>query len=129
MQRNEWKFDYTAGRLAEAAAAQADFHRERLQFWRNTREGVMATIRAEGLEVDEKIVLGFTTPKGRDWDRGAELIIRNDLKKDLGECLEKLKWHTDKLDEYAGWQQVLEANPENRPQLDIDDWLFFFARH
>ena len=35
----------------------------------------------------------------------------------------------DKLEEYVGWQQVLEANPENRQSLDIEDWLFFFAKN
>jgi len=129
MQRDEWKFDYTAGRLAQAAAEKVAYHQDRLQFWRTTREGVMATIRAEGLEIDEKIVLSFRNPKGRDWDRGAEVMIRNDLQKDLVECLEKLQWHTTKLEEYAGWQQVLEANPENRQALDIEDWLFFFAKN
>jgi hypothetical protein len=83
VQRNEWKFDYTASRLAEAASDKIAYHRERLGFWRTTREGVMATIRAEGLEIDEKIVLSFRAPKGRDWERGAEVIIRNDLQKDL----------------------------------------------
>ena len=129
MQRNEWKFDYTASRLAEAASDKTAYHRERLNFWRTTREGVMATIRAEGLEIDEKIALGYRNPKGRDWERGAEVMIRNDLQKDLDECLEKLKWHTDKLEQYVGWQQVLEANPENRQSLDIEDWLFFFAKN
>jgi len=129
MQRDEWKFDYTAGRLAQATAEKVAYHQDRLQFWRTTREGVMATIRAEGLEIDEKIVLSFRNPKGRDWDRGAEVMIRNDLQKDLVECLEKLQWHTTKLEEYAGWQQVLEANPENRQALDIEDWLFFFAKN
>ena len=89
----------------------------------------MATIRAEGLEIDEKIVLDYHSPKSRDWQRGAEAMIRNDLQKDLAECLEKLKWHTDKLEQYAGWQQVLEANPESRQSLDIEDWLFFFAKN
>jgi len=128
MQRNDWKFDYTAVRLAEAASERADYHRERLQFWRTTRDGVMTTIRSEGLEIDEKIVLAFSNPKSRDWDRGAELMIRNDLKKDLSECLEKLRWHTEKLEEYAGWQKMLDANPDSRHSLNIDDWLFFFAR-
>jgi len=129
MQRDEWKFDYTAGHLAKAASDKIAYHEGRLQFWRTTRDGVMNTIRSEGLEIDEKIVLGHRSPKSRDWDHGAEVMIRNDLQKDLGECHEKLKWHTGKLEEYVGWHQVLEANPENRLALDIEDWLFFFAKN
>lgn len=128
MLRDDWKFEYPASRLAAAATEKIAYHRERLAFWRATREQVMATIRSEGLEIDEKIVLGMRNPKSRDWDRGAEVMIRNDLQKDLAECLEKLKWHTDKLEQYGGWEQLLVANPEARQALDIDDWLFFFAR-
>jgi hypothetical protein len=74
-------------------------------------------------------LLGFRNPKGRDWERGAEVLIHNDLQKDLGECLEKLQWHTTKLEEYTSWQEVLEANPDNRQALDIEDWRFFFAKN
>ncbi len=128
MQRNEWKFEYTASKLADAAQAKIVWHTERLDWWKNKKEVVFATIRSEGLEVDEKISLEFVNPKSRDWERGAQVMIRNDLQKDLDECLEKLQAHTKCLNEYNGWQQVLVANPENRLSLDIDDWLFFFGR-
>jgi hypothetical protein len=77
---------------------------------------------------DEKISLAFQNPKSRDYDRGAQVMVRNDLQKDLDECMDKLSAHTQRLNEYAGWQQVLAANPESRQALDIDDWLFFFGK-
>ena len=52
----------------------------------------------------------------------------NDLQKDLTECLEKLSHHTQQVQQYDGWQQVLAANADSRVKLDIDDWLFFFGR-
>ena len=128
MQRNEWKFDYTAAKLADAAQTKIDWHTERLNWWKGKKDEVFATIRAEGLEVDEKISLGFDNPKSRDWDRGAQVMIRNDLQKDLDECMQKLQTHTHQLNEYRGWHQVLVANPENRLSLDINDWLYFFAK-
>jgi len=128
MQRTEWKFEYTAAKLAEAAQAKIDWHKERLEWWKTKKDEVFATIRREGLEVDEKISLAFQNPKSRDWDRGAQVMVRNDLQKDLSECLEKLQAHTRELNEYSGWNQVLNANPENRLSLDIDDWLFFFGK-
>ena len=128
MQRNEWKFDYTAARLAEAAHAKIAHHEERLAFWRGKREETLATIRSEGLEIDEKIVLGYQSPKARDWDRANRISIRDDLRQHLDEVLDKLKFHTDQLRQYEGWRQLLLANPEARLGLDIDDWLFFFGR-
>ena len=129
MLRKDWGFDYTANKLAEAAATKMVFHQERLDWWKTKRQEVMGTIRSEGLEIDEKLVMEFRSPKARDWDRSAQVLIRNDLKTDLSECLDKLSHHTQQVQQYDGWQQVLAANPEARVKLDIEDWLFFFARN
>lgn len=69
MQRNEWKFDYTARNLAAAARERLEFHQERLAFWKQKRDEVLAQIRSEGVEVDEKILLGYRNPKSRDWEQ------------------------------------------------------------
>ncbi len=127
MLKDEWKFDYTAAKVAEAARAKIGYHESRLAFWKGKREEVIATIRAEGIEVDEKIVLAQRHPKARDWEQGGEVMIRNDLRKDLAECFGKLAYHTELRDSFDGWRQVLEANPENRLSLQIDDWLYFFG--
>ena len=127
MQREAWKFDYTAQRLAEAAQRKVDWHRERLAFWAGRREETLATIRAEGLEIDEKIAVGLQTPKGRDWERAHRISVRDDLRLELDEVLQKLKEHTERLAEYEGWRQMLAANPEARLSLDIADWLYFFG--
>lgn len=129
MLRQDWSFDYTATKLAEAADLKKAFHQERLDWWKAKRLEVMTTIRSEGLEIDEKIVLEFRNPKSRDWNQGSQVMVRNDLQKDLSECLEKLGHHTQQLQQFDGWQQVLAANPEARVKLDIDDWLFFFGRN
>ncbi len=94
MQRKEWKFDYTASKLAEAAKTKHLHHQERFEWWKEKRDQVMAEIRKDGLEIDEKIALEYVSPKRRDWEQGAQVTVRNDLKKDLDECLEKLAYHT-----------------------------------
>jgi len=128
MLRNDWKFDYTAARIAEAVVIKITYHQDRLTFWKAKRDEVLTTIRAEGIEVDEKIVLTTRNPKSRDWERGGQVLIRNDLKKDLEEVYDKLAEHTDKLATYDAWAQVLSANPESRLSLDAEDWQFFFGR-
>ena len=127
MQRNEWTFEHTAARLAHAADAKITHHQERLAFWRAKREEVLETIRSEGLEIDEKIVLEHATPKARDWERANRVTIRDDLRYRLDECLDKLRAHTDKLAQYEGWSQLLLANPEQRVALDLEDWMFFYG--
>jgi hypothetical protein len=122
-------FEYTAAKLADAAATKMSFHKERLDWWKTKKAEVMDKIRSEGLEVDEKIALGYRSPKARDWERGAQVMVRNDLQHNLDECLEKLGFHTEQIQQYDGWHQVLTANPEARLRLDIEDWLFFFSRN
>lgn len=128
MQRNEWKFDYTANRLAEAAQGKITHHQERLAAWQAKREEVLARIRAEGLEIDEKLVLGYHSPKSRDWEGGNRIRFREDLRRNLEEVLDKLKHHTEQVQQYQGWHQLLTANAEVRLGLDVEDWLFFFGR-
>ena len=127
MQRKDWTFDYTAARLAQAADAKIAHHTSRLAFWRGKRDEVLATIRAEGLEIDEKIVLEYASPKARDWERANRVTIRDDLRHKLDECLDKLRAHIEKLAQYEGWSQLLLANPEQRVALDLEDWMFFYG--
>lgn len=128
MLRDDWKFDYTATQLADAAREKITFHEGQLDFWKKKRAEIMATIKDEGIEINEKIALAFDNPKARDWDRGGDIMIRNDLRKALLETFEKLKYHTRSRDTYDGWHQVLTANNAHSFSLDISDWLFFFGR-
>lgn len=129
MQREKWVFTYTGQALAEATAKKIAFHTERLEWWKVKKAEVTATIRAEGIEVDEKIALTYSNPKARDYDRGGEILIRNDLRSQLAECFQKLAHHTELRDDYDAWLQALSANPEQLLELHIDDWLFFFGRN
>ncbi len=128
MLRKEWKFGYTASKMAEAADIKLQFHQERFEWWKDKKEQVIAQIRAEGLEIDENIALEYVSPKSRDWDRGTQVTVRDDLRKDLDECLKKLSYHTGQINDYNGWRQVLNANSEVRLNLNHDDWLFFFGQ-
>ena len=128
MNRDTWQFTYTASSLAEAANAKIEFHRRHLEDWQQRRDEVMATIRAEGIEVSEKAALAYVNPKARDWMQGGDVMIRNDLRMNLAECYEKLAYHTGLRDQYDGCLQVHCAHPEDRLSLDINDWLFFFGR-
>jgi hypothetical protein len=129
MQRTDWNFQYRASQIAEATRSKIDDHQARLTFWKANREAVLATIRLEGIEVDEKIVLAFQSSKARDWDRDGQVVIRNDLQKAVQEIYDKLRDHPEELSEFKAWKQVLLAHPEAPLPLDIQDWLHFFGRH
>lgn len=129
MLRDNWKFTYTAARLAEGAEVKLKFHDERIAWWKKHKEALVAEIRKDGIEVSEGAALGYASPKARDYERGSRVMVRNDLKDKLDECMEKLAEHTGKRREYAGWIQVLKASPEDRLETDMEDWLFYFGSH
>jgi hypothetical protein len=128
MRRDQWRFEYAAGKLADAAATKIRYHSERLAFWKAKRTEVLNTIRAEGLEIDEKIVIGHSSPKARDWEHSSMISVRDDLREKLEECQRKLAYHSGKHVEYDGWHQALSANSDVPLRLHIDDWLYFFAK-
>ena len=127
MLRDEWEFNYKIETIAEATTNKLQFHQERLKWWKEKKEQVMAKIREDGLEIDENIVMEYLSPKSRDWERGAQVTVRDDLKKDLDECLKKLAYHTAFIDDFNGWNQLLVGNPNATLGLDHSDWLFFFG--
>ena|ERR1035437_8676428 len=129
MLRDSWKFTYTAARLAEAAQVKLKFHDERVAWWKKRKDDLVAQIRTDGIEVSEGAALGYSNPKSRDFERGAKVMVRNDLKDQLDECMEKLAYHVGKRRDYDGWVQVLTANPGDRLDVDMQDWLFYFGKN
>lgn len=130
MNRDEWTFEYTAAKLADAAAAQAAFRRTRFEFWSGKKAEVMQIIKDSGLTVHEDISLGLSdkTIYTSSHRAGAQVLVDPTLQKDLSECVTKMQAHAEKAREYDGWEQVLRGNPEARLQLDHDDWMFFFGK-
>lgn len=124
--RDEWEFEYTASRLAEAAAAQKTFRLSRLAWWTEAKAKVMAEIKETGLEVSESLAvsaLNYTTQTN-----GPQIVVRADLQAKLKECHGKIGTHQQAAAEYDGWVQMLSANPEARLKLKCADWLYFFGK-
>lgn len=131
MKRDTWTFRYTAQQLADATKAKIEHHNKCLEFWEARREQLIAEIRADGIEVNEKTVLQTperTNIKGRDWTAGGDVMIRNDLRKSLIESYEKLSYHTSRRDQYKGWLHAFTDNQEDSHELEMDDWQFFFGK-
>lgn len=129
MLRSDWKFSYTGTQLAQGAQTKLKFHEGRIAWWKKHKEELIAQIKSEGIQVSEGAAMGYSNPKARDYERGAKVMVRNDLQEKLDECMEKLGHHTNKLRDYDGWLQVLTGNPETMLEADMDDWLFYFGKN
>lgn len=128
MNRDEWKFAYTAEKLLEAATAKKTFHEGRLTWWTDKQKEVEATIRSEGIEIDESVAIGTSNYANSFTGRGANVTIRNDLVRDLQECVSKAQEHREKVRGYDAWIQVLASQGRAAFDLHQDDWLFFFGK-
>lgn len=129
MNRIGWKFSYTADKLLAAALIKKDWHEGRLKWWAAKRDEVKETIKAEGIEVDESVAFGTDAfYSHKSGHRGASVSIRNDLVKDLTECVQKAAEHQSKVKDYDAWIQVLGSQGQTTFDLNQDDWLFFFGK-
>lgn len=128
MNRASWKFTYTADKLLEAATAKRDFHAGRLDWWSSKRKETEDKIRSEGIEIDESVAIGSLTSNYSNSGRGPQVSIRNDLVRDLTECVSKTQEHEAKIRDYGAWIQVLSSQGQTSLELHQDDWLFFFGK-
>lgn len=129
MNRHTWTFNYTADKLYDAAMMKREWHEGRLKWWAAKRDETKETIKAEGIEIDESVAFGTDTfYSNKSAHRGSSVSIRNDLVKDLTECVNKVSEHQNKIKEYDAWTQVLNSQRQAVLPLSQDDWLFFFGK-
>lgn len=128
MLKHEWEFEYTASVLAEAAEGQRQFRQSRVEAWEAKKAEVMAKVKESGLTVHEGPAAGMSSYTSNAMGGGAHVMVDTTLQADLSECVQKIKEHRSAVTQYAGWVQVLQANPESRLKLHQDDWLFFFGK-
>lgn len=131
MMRNDWQFEYTASKLAQAAKEQAEFRMGRVKVWEEKKEEVMQKIRESGLTVHEDIaekMSGKYTNYSTLRVGGPQILVDPTMQRDLSECSEKIQTHRKLQKEYEGWMQILSSNPESRLILDSEDWRYFFGK-
>lgn len=125
MKRNDWTFEYTASKLAEAAQAKRLHHETRLAWWEQKKAETIKKVGEGGIEVHDSVGSTVSNYKG---GYGAEIRVDDALQRDLNECHGKIREHHAAVSAYDGWHQVLSANPEARLSLTHEDYLFFFGK-
>lgn len=124
MKRNDWTFEYTASKLAEAAVKKRDSHTKKKQWWEDKKAQTMKKVAEAGIEVHDSVAADYSNTKG--W-AGPQIRIDDGLQRDLTECQAKIIEHDKLINSYNGWHQVFTAHPEARLPLTHDDFLFFFG--
>lgn len=124
MKRNDWTFQFTAAKLADAARAKKSTHQAKLKWWEEKKSATMKKVGEVGIEVHDSVAASYSNTKA---GFGPEIVIDSGLQRDLTECQRKIMDHFRLVQEYDGWIQVLSANAEARLDLEHDDFLFFFG--
>lgn len=124
MNRDEWKFEYTASHLADAANKKKSTHTEKQRWWEDKKAEVMAKVRESGIEIRDSVAASYSSTKG---GYGPQIEVDEGMQRDLTECQQKIREHEKLVRDYDAWTQVLTANPEARLQLDHEDYVFFFG--
>lgn len=125
MKRNEWTFQFTTEKLAEATSAKIDFHNSRLLFWQESKEKAMKEARDNGISIaesDANHASNYTqafTPT---------VMVDATIQRRITEAHSKVREHHGKVKEYEGWLQVFTANKGRTLDLTADDYLFFFGK-
>lgn len=124
MKRDEWEFEYTASKLAEAAKAKQAIHVGKQNWWEGKKAEVMAKVKEFGIEVRDSVAASYSNTKG---NFGPQIEIDEGMQRDLTECQQKIREHERLVRDYDAWMQVLSANPDSRMKLDHEDYMFFFG--
>jgi histidinol-phosphate/aromatic aminotransferase/cobyric acid decarboxylase-like protein len=122
--RQDWEFEYRGAKVAEGAVRQRQFRLAKVLWWKEAKAKVMAEIKESGISVSESVadqISNYSTQAV-----GPQVMVRSDLQRKLTECHTKIQQHQQAADEYAGWVQVLRANPDQQLHLTQADWLYFF---
>lgn len=127
MNRNQWRFAYTADKLLAAAKTKRDWHTSRLNWWSAKNLETEKKIREEGLEIDRSVAHGQVSTVSNSYRQPA-VQIKNDLLTDFHETQSKVLEHQGKIKDYDAWVQVLETQGQASFDLQQDDWLFFFGK-
>ena len=124
MNRDEWHFEYTASKLAEAAKAKMETHVAKRKWWEDKKGEVMAKVKESGIEIRDSVAASISSTKG---GFGPQIEIDGGMQRDLTECQLKIREHDKLVRDYDAWVQVLSANADSRLKLDHEDYMFFFG--
>src|SRR2546430_10209589 len=97
--RNEWKFQFKASQIRDAATLKEQHHTARLEWWQAEHE--TAVLAAEGSTVSIKRV----PISGGD---RAELRIADRLAILINECQHKIQEHTPHVETDRPWRQSFQ---------------------
>jgi hypothetical protein len=115
--RSEHTFQFSAGRLAEAAKAEGEYHRERVRRWREVRDESLERVKeTAGVKVTETQVTGGKQVSLAVDHGDPEAWQRFQI------ATEKVHRHQGEAERFESDAAVYASQPDDRAyELDADD--------
>lgn len=126
MKRDDWVFDYPVLELLAAAKTKQEIHQAKLKWWTEKQAEVMQNLRESGIDIKDSVAAGYAATKGIF---RPQVVVDPGLQRDLIECREKMRHHTELIENYKSWIQIFQDTKlVHTLSVDHDDWQFFFGR-
>lgn len=104
MKRDDWVFDYPVSELLAGAKTKQEIHQAKLTWWTEKQTEVMQNLRATGIDIKDSVAAGYSATMGMF---GPQVVVDPGLQRDLIECREKMRHHTELIENYKskviGW--------------------------
>ena len=116
MKRDKHEFQFTGKQISEAADREAQYHRNRLQFWDQEKNVAVEAIKGAGLQVRQYEVTGGMT---------TQVVFDPTLQARLSQCESKIIIHKRAKDEYQIHAACYGTQPDRSYELNPDDVIYF----
>jgi hypothetical protein len=122
MKQAEHLFQFSGRQVSEAAFAERDYHKERLEWWRAEQDAQVGMARAltAVVKVREAEVTG-----GRRYEVYADITGLQEISARLRECGGKIDSHRRMADEYHLKGSAYATQPDRAYELDPADVAYF----
>lgn len=116
MNRHTHRFRFVGQQIAEACAANVEYHDSRVAFWVKERSDAIDACKTAGFTVKEYTVTGGTR---------AEMVVDPTLQRRVDEAVNKIATHQAARDRFRVEAGAYGAQPTRDYELDPDDVVYF----
>lgn len=122
MNQDKHLFQFTGQQIAEAAAAEVEYHIKRRNHWRERQEAAIE--RAKGLTAIVKVTEQAVTG-GKRVQVVADITGVQEVNQELWLCSEKIETHRQAIDAYQLKGTAYATQPTRAYELDPGDVQYF----
>lgn len=131
--REDWEFSFTIAKVLEGARGQLEFRQGRVKHWTAHQDKIMEEVKEKGLSIHIPEAMKLSSMQMSNYStrsrNGAQIMVDPTLQENLNEAWSKIQHHSEKVQEYEGWVQFLQAGKQDDTlKLTHHDWMYFFGK-